>query len=691
MRKQARGLAGYGRALGRRQQQQHHMSMGHPGKRCPCLGLVLLLLLLPSTTPLIVPLRRQGAGAASLSSFLPPLSRDKGASPTNSTTTPTHLRAFIPGFYAYFAQLSFGNEAGNEQAVDVLIDTGSHDLLIPTDLCTTCSQEIVSQRLDIATAEAVFVRCDDVVGCVGQCTPSMLEGVGLVNRADSPAVYCGPYGGMCEVGTESCLFVDYYADGSHASGVLVTVATVDFAGVEVDNVIFGAINSASDSFFEAPQGGGIMGMAFREPAAGTGGGNGMWSCDDTPCVLPLLDTLVAQQEKEEDVRDIFAIFGHSSAPVMLVGASSVEEEARGFYEGEVQYARMVQPHGLYMVAVAALGLREGGKEGGIEREEFLLQEAAGSVAIIDTGATGLFFPKSAYLELKTYLQTHYCHVPFICGPETTPLPTAAAVPPLAAAPAAAATAQKQEEEPHRSLRRRHHHRRHRHPPSQDEEGGEEGGEDGEVQPTTIFDEEIWAKYDEETLALLPTLIIRLEDGGVELRLSPKQYLIRNTFLGGEEEDGEMGEVEGGEGGGGVAYYHFGVATLEDGGEEDEEAEEKEEGGREGRKQSTTAQLRRKYKGMMPHNNNKGEGSFRNLFIFGELLLNHIFVVFDREQRRLGFAPAVAQVLPSSSSSSSSILSPQLAVVSGVGREKVGKSSSSSRSGGGGAGKVGDKE
>jgi hypothetical protein len=357
---------------------------------------------------------------------------------------------------------------------------------------------------------------------------------------------------------------------------------------------------------------------------------------------------------------------------MLVGASSVGEEARGFYEGEVQYARMVQPHGLYMVAVAALGLREGGKEEGGE-DEFLLREAAGSVAIIDTGATGLFFPKSAYLELKTYLQTHYCHVPFICGPEATPLPAAAT------APAVAATAQKHEGEPHRSLRRRHHHRR-RHPSSQDEEGREEGWH---MHPTTIFDEEVWAKYDEETLALLPTLVIRLEDGGVELRLTPKQYLIRNTFLSGEEEDGEKGEVEEG-GGRGVSYYHFGVATLEDGGEEDE-GEEKEEVGREGRrKQSTQAQLRRKYKGMMPKNNNKAGGSFRDLFIFGELLLNHVFVVFDREQRRLGFAPAVAQVLPSSSSSSP-FSSPQLAAVSGMGGGKVGNSSSSSSSRGGGKG------
>ncbi len=72
---------------------------------------------------------------------------------------------------------------------------------------------------------------------------------------------------MCEVGTESSLSVDYYAEGFHASGVLITVATVDFACVLVENVVLSAIESSSDSFFEAPQGGSILGMAFREPDA----------------------------------------------------------------------------------------------------------------------------------------------------------------------------------------------------------------------------------------------------------------------------------------------------------------------------------------------------------------------------------------------------------------------------------------
>jgi hypothetical protein len=94
---------------------------------------------------------------------------------------------------------------------------------------------------------------------------------------------------------------------------------------------------------------------------------------------------------------------------------------------------------------------------------------------------------------------------------------------------------------------------------------------------------------------------------------------------------------------------------------------------------------------MPGNNknDKGGGFLQDVFIFRELLLNHVFVVFDREQRRLGFAPAVAQVLspsssslpppssPSSPSSSSSSVMPQLGV---GGRGVLGNSSRSSDGG-----------
>jgi len=50
--------------------------------------------------------------------------------------------------------------------------------------------------------------------------------------------------------------------------------------------------------------------------------------------------------------------------------------------------------------------------------------------------------------------------------------------------------------------------------------------------------------------------------------------------------------------------------------------------------------------MMPDNNKGGEGGgfLQDVFIFGELLLNNGFVVFAREQRRLGIAPAVASVI-----------------------------------------------
>jgi hypothetical protein len=39
-----------------------------------------------------------------------------------------------------------------------------------------------------ATAEAAIIRCD-AVACVGHCTPSMLESVGLAHGPDGPDVF----------------------------------------------------------------------------------------------------------------------------------------------------------------------------------------------------------------------------------------------------------------------------------------------------------------------------------------------------------------------------------------------------------------------------------------------------------------------------------------------------------------------
>ena len=559
------------------------------------LPLLLLLVAAHQAAAVLVPLRysRQPAPTP-LSSPSSLGSSDKAMASNNGSST--HLANFVPFFYAYFAQLSFQG-----QIIDVLIDTGSHDLLIPTTLCSDCAADVVSQRLDLGAAGAALVGCDDAA-CRGQCTPQLLAEYGFLDQQDGAQAVCGLHGGVCSEPGGRCLFLDYYADRSHASGVLVTSETVGFAGMAVKNVTFGAIDSASDSFFEAPQGGGIMGMAFRTR-------EGEAQCWDTPCFEPLLDVLVAQEKAAGGgggMKDSFAVYGHPSAPIMFVGESSVGPEAKGYYEGELAYVPLQQPYGLYLVEVGGMSFLDGQEKK--EGAESFLPGVGPGIGVVDTGATGMFFPVDVFERLKAYFQTHYCHVAFICGPEPTPPPPP---PPPPLAPPLVTQPQKQQQQQqhahnHTTTRflRRHHHTQEK--------------EEKEPHPT-IFDFDIWAKYDEATLALLPTLVIHLSGGerggkGVEVKLTPTQYLTQHRF----EDDGEV-------------YYTFGISTL--GGRREEE-EEEEEGG------STTseARLRRKYRKAAAG----GKSVLDEVFIFGELLLNHYFVHFDREGRRLGFAPAVLQ-------------------------------------------------
>ncbi|KAM3570312.1 hypothetical protein VYU27_007622 [Nannochloropsis oceanica] len=155
------------------------------------------------------------------------------------------LEALNPQIWAYFASLEF---EGN-QVIDVLVDTGSAGMGVPIQMPVnwTESEEAPFVSLDLGKAGAETVLCKDP-RCRGAC--------------DAPGKdhFCSPKGGSCRTndeGTDICIFSWLYGDGSSASGSLVT-SKVGMAGLEVRST-FGAIDTASTNFFEAPHGGGIMG------------------------------------------------------------------------------------------------------------------------------------------------------------------------------------------------------------------------------------------------------------------------------------------------------------------------------------------------------------------------------------------------------------------------------------------------
>jgi hypothetical protein len=53
------------------------------------------------------------------------------------------------------------------QVIDVLVDTGSANLLVPAKGCGNCDKS-VNQRLDMALANATAITCDDP-RCRGEC------------------------------------------------------------------------------------------------------------------------------------------------------------------------------------------------------------------------------------------------------------------------------------------------------------------------------------------------------------------------------------------------------------------------------------------------------------------------------------------------------------------------------------------
>lgn len=108
-------------------------------------------------------------GPSSSAAAAPSKSASSSSSSTNNSST-TQLYSYVKDMYAYFAQLTFAGE----QTIDVLLDTGSTNLLVPSTLCTseTCSDDHVPQKLDTAAAQAGFVACDDPV-CKVHFHPSL--------------------------------------------------------------------------------------------------------------------------------------------------------------------------------------------------------------------------------------------------------------------------------------------------------------------------------------------------------------------------------------------------------------------------------------------------------------------------------------------------------------------------------------
>lgn len=183
----------------------------------------------------------------------------------------------------------------------------------------------------------------------------MLKSSSDVSSEIPHKIYCGPHGGACinladnttsstaakekkkvEEDSTRCLFLDSFVDQSYALGYLVS-GPLTWANQTV-NSTYGVITMATPEFFEAPQGGGILGMAFAADAT---------DCNAFSCFQPLYDDVV--RTHSQNVSDVFAICGSRDEPVMTIGGGDPR-----LYTGKLEYVNLHKPYADYSINVAGL-------------------------------------------------------------------------------------------------------------------------------------------------------------------------------------------------------------------------------------------------------------------------------------------------------------------------------------------------
>lgn len=204
----------------------------------------------------------------------------------------------------------------------------------------------------------------------------------LAASADD-GLFCGTNGGVCAasskynavLGAEAvhspdmCLFYNQYADGSFAGGFL-TESDMSLGGINVSS-IYGSIFRASESFFEHPNGGGILGMSFGTPNM---------ACNAFSCFPPLFEDIV----KTLGIPDIFSICGSTTSPTMLLGGGDEE-----LYQGTLEYVPLKAPYNAYRLETTGFVI------GNVS-----LSPENYRPAIIDTGTTGILMPYRLYMDFK---------------------------------------------------------------------------------------------------------------------------------------------------------------------------------------------------------------------------------------------------------------------------------------------------
>lgn len=267
----------------------------------------------------------------------------------------------------YFAVMLFGG-----QKVRVQIDTGSSTLAVPLADCINCRRHDMRFDLKRAKGTASVIHCDSPA-CSSNTCGSMPD----CRVCSSSTRAC-----CSRSAPRECGFYLRYADGSGAQGALVE-GDVALAGFSAPVLFGGILRQVSN--FETPFVDGIFGMAYKALA-----------CNPT-CVSPLFDTLVETGKVE---RDVFSICTGRIGGTLTLGGNNPDQ-----YVGDLKYVPMTKGRRKMFYDVNIRGVEIGGNS--VRVPKF-------TSGIVDSGTTVLVVTNSAYLSLKAYFQSNYCHVPLLC-------------------------------------------------------------------------------------------------------------------------------------------------------------------------------------------------------------------------------------------------------------------------------------
>ncbi|GJQ14316.1 hypothetical protein GpartN1_g6919.t1 [Galdieria partita] len=274
------------------------------------------------------------------------------------------LKGGIVSAGEYYIQLEIGSKP-----FQVQVDTGSSTLAVPMEGCDTCRK--TSMKYSSQLTEKSIIGCHDRL-----CTRDICQVLGCSE--------CSSSGACCaKKMPKACGFFLRYGDGSGAEGALL----VDQVKVGNTSLVaqFGGILEDTTNF-EQSSVDGILGMGY--PALGC-----------TPsCIEPLIDSMFRQSKIEQNM---FSLCMSARGGHLVLGGYDLNMAA-----SDITFVPMIlsSPPTFYAVSLG----------GSIQVDNEELNLDGFDKGIVDSGTTLLVISEQAFIQLKTYLQSHYCQVPGLC-------------------------------------------------------------------------------------------------------------------------------------------------------------------------------------------------------------------------------------------------------------------------------------